>query len=127
MLHAVLVPLGPGKPSFLKVESIAAASDSIRLIVGTPPEQDCGPITDYFVRNSSQSKLTSSYSVNNGNVTILITGLVMGRQYEVQVSAINNRSWEGPPSELITFQTGKGEIFTSSISHPRVFQLHLVF
>ena len=112
MLHALIL-LGPGKPSLPKVESTAAVFNSIKLIVGTPPERDCGPITDYFVRSSSQSKLTSSYSVNNGNVTILITGLVVGRQYEVRISAINNRSWESPPSELITFHTGKGEIITS--------------
>lgn len=101
--------LDPGTPSPPKAVSMEAASTSIQL--EAPSERGCGGITDYIVRdNSTSNTLTSSYSVINGNVTIIITGLEPGRQYAVVVSAINNRSWEGPSSQPVSFRTDEGEI-----------------
>lgn len=111
LCHIILLCcLDPGRPSHVRDYSTTESSvGSIQLIAQVPSERDCGQITDYAVRDSNHSRLGSTYSVANGNVTVTIVGLEAGRQYAVQVSAINSLSWEGPPSELVTFNTSKGE------------------
>ena len=82
--------------------------NTVKLKLEAPSERDCGPIIDYLIRdNSTQKNLDSSYSVINGVVEITIIDLMAEKLYTVQVSARNNR-WEGPPSDLFTFETSKG-------------------
>lgn len=87
----------------------AASQNSIQVTVAAASGRDCGPITDYFVRDSSHNKLNSIYSGASGNVIITITDLKAGTQYAVRVSATNDQSGEGPLSEPVTFTTIQSE------------------
>lgn len=114
--------IDPGAPSQPKtVSAVSSLDDTIKLTVEAPSECDCGQITDYAVRDFNHDRLTSSYSLANGNVTITVAGLEAGRQYAVQVSAINNRSWEGPSSVPVAISTSCENVTISDVVDLTVF------
>ena len=61
-------------------------------------------IDKYIVKDiASADKLQSSYSVENGIVTITITGLEAGANYTVQVYTVYDQSQERPIGKPVTF------------------------
>jgi hypothetical protein len=94
----------PGRPSHLM--ATVSKNNEVNLTLQAPSERDCGLIMDYIVRRNASEKLISSFSVINGSVEIIITGLVAETQYTVRVSARNNL-WEGSPSDPLMFETSK--------------------
>ncbi|XP_062499633.1 titin-like isoform X3 [Corticium candelabrum] len=84
------------------VKEVFLSDDTITLTVKAP-DLNC-QIDKYIVKDvASADELQSSYSVENGIVTITITGLAAGANYTVQVYAVD-QSQERPIGKPVTFQ-----------------------
>ncbi|XP_062500122.1 uncharacterized protein LOC134177365 isoform X2 [Corticium candelabrum] len=84
-------------------KEVFLSDDTITLTVKAP-DLNC-QIDKYIVKDvASADELQSSYSVENGIVTIAITGLEAGANYTVQVYAVYDESLERPIGKPVTFQ-----------------------
>ena len=78
-------------------------SDATITLTVKAPDLNC-QIDKYIVKDvASADELQSSSSVENGIVTITITGLEAGANYTVQVYTVHDQSQERPIGKPVTF------------------------
>ncbi len=83
-------------------KEVFLSDDTITLTVKAS-DLNC-QIDKYIVKDvASADELQSSYSVENGIVTITITGLEAGANYTVQVYAVYDQSQERSVGKPVTF------------------------
>lgn len=108
-VETVLAPSVPSQPK--TNGEVDTPYDSVQLVLELPPDNGCGAITAFIVRDSATgNQLMSSYSVTDGVVTITVTGLEPEQDYEVQVYARNENQFESKASEAVEFNTSQSKL-----------------
>ena len=98
------------------IDGLDATYTMIKLKLILPQDTLCSPIAAYIVKDSSTGvKLLSSHSINNRVVTITVSGLREGTQYELTVSFNNSKGNVGSASIPVTFTTDDGKFYHKHI------------
>ncbi|XP_062500316.1 uncharacterized protein LOC134177553 [Corticium candelabrum] len=91
----------PAALSYPLITNIHTSSlSSVRFVVDIPRGNGCGVITDYYVTDwVTEKHLNSVYVVRDGLVTVTVTDLEVGREYDVVLYTRNQ--WEKRDEELM--------------------------
>ena len=93
--------IDPAALSYPLITNIHTSSlSSVRFVVDIPRGNGCGVITDYYVTDwVTEKHLNSVYVVRDGLVTVTVTDLEVGREYDVVLYTRNQ--WEKRDEELM--------------------------
>ena len=106
----ILAPRAPSQP---QIDDEVGTLNSIHLVLELPPDNGCGSIAGYIVRDAiTRTELNSSYSVANSVVTIKVTGLNPKQEYKVHLYVVNENGVESEASERVEFKTAGREQIT---------------
>ena len=85
---------------------VGAASRTIKILADIPSDNGCGVITNYILRDSTNGRIVpSSFAIENGLVTITVTGLEDDRKYNIYVYTENQYGAEKQGEAPVMFQT----------------------